>query len=455
MKIPRRLATLGRRLPVALYLATLAGLTLAWVVVVAACLLPLPARLAETDAVEIRWDDGGLAHVLLAPDGRWRVAVAPEEVDPRYLKSLIRLEDRRFYAHPGVDPVAIARSALINLRRGEVVTGASTLTMQLVRLLEPRPRTLRSKLVEAFRAAQLELRLSKRGVLRQYLRFLPFGGNVEGIEAAAWSYFGHGADVLAPSEIATLLAVPQGPGSRAPSPAHRQRLTQARDGIAAWLAARAVLAAGPAVPVPERLGPPPQRLAPVAFWLRARHPGQARIDTFLSPAQQAAVEEALARGVDPLLGAGVHNAAAVVVDRATGRVRALAATPDQAEPTPGSALPTFGLRRPLADGLVASPLAVAGGLLGGDVRVTAAWASAGLPAEALPPLSASPDRDAAPGLRRFAHALRGRDAWAGGVGPGQVAVVWAGNLDQHTSAVLTGPVAEPALRAVWDALSAE
>ncbi|MEZ4469533.1 MAG: transglycosylase domain-containing protein [bacterium] len=443
-------ATLRRRLAVILYVGTLAGLTLVWAVVVAACLAPLPARLAEADAVEVRWADGGLAHVLLAPDGRWRVAIGPERVDPRYLKSLIRLEDRRFSLHPGVDPIAIARSALINLRRGRVVTGASTLTMQLVRLLEPRPRTLGSKVVEAFRAFQLELRLSKPGVLRQYLRFLPFGGNVEGIEAAAWAYYGHGAERLSPGEIATLLAVPQGPGSRAPSPAHRARLEAARDGIQAWLAAREVLAPGPPVPVPERLAPPPQELPHVAPWLRARRPGQARLATSLDPRLQAEVAAALAQGVDPLLGAGVHNAAAVVVDRRTGQVRALVGTPALDPPTPGSALPTFAVRRPLGPGLAVSALGVAAAL------ARSAAVSPGealLPVEALPPLRVPPEAAPTRTYARFATSVGGRDAWAAGVDDRYVGVVWAGNLDQHRSAALAGPVVEPALALIWAALS--
>src|SRR6185295_11735679 len=106
-----------------------------------------------------------------------------------------------------------------------------TLTMQLARLLEPRPRTIRSKLIEMFRATQLDLRLSKHEILEEYLSRTPYGGNVEGIESASWSYFGHGPEHLTPLEIATLLAVPQGPGRFAPGPANEARLRGRRDAI--------------------------------------------------------------------------------------------------------------------------------------------------------------------------------------------------------------------------------
>ena len=121
--------------------------------------------------------------------------------------------------------------------------------MQLVRVLEPRPRTLASKVVEALRAVQLEARLGKREILAAYLTFAPYGGNLEGVEAACWAYFGHGARDLVPEEIATLLAVPQQPGARAPSPRNGERADAARAAVAARLVAAGALPAagvGPA-----------------------------------------------------------------------------------------------------------------------------------------------------------------------------------------------------------------
>src|SRR5690554_7283028 len=122
--------------------------------------VPLPARLAESDSTVVEWANGEPAHVFLAPDGRWRLPTRLEQVDPHYIEALIGYEDKRFYSHSGVDARAILRAATSNLRHRRVVSGASTLTMQLVRMVEPRPRTLRSKVIEAFRAMQIECHMS-------------------------------------------------------------------------------------------------------------------------------------------------------------------------------------------------------------------------------------------------------------------------------------------------------
>jgi len=109
-------------------------------------LVPLPVRLTAAPSTVMLFRDGTVAHASVSPDGRWRLPVSLEAVDPAYVRALLRLEDKRFSWHPGVDPVAMARAAALNALRWRRVSGGSTLTMQLVRVLEPRPRTLRSKL---------------------------------------------------------------------------------------------------------------------------------------------------------------------------------------------------------------------------------------------------------------------------------------------------------------------
>jgi len=207
-------------------LRTLGVITLIGIAMVAASLwlAPLPSRLQQPDSQTVLWHDGSLAHTFLSPDQRWRLAGVIERVDPNYLKALLTIEDERFAHHLGVDPLAVFRALRSNLARGRIVSGASTLTMQLARLLEPKPRTLASKLFESWRALQLHARLGRQQVLANYLRFLPFGGNLEGVHGAAYAYFGHSAATLDAAEIATLLAVPQRPGARAPSPANAERL---------------------------------------------------------------------------------------------------------------------------------------------------------------------------------------------------------------------------------------
>jgi penicillin-binding protein 1C len=313
----RRWAALGAAVVVTFSLL----LGLAWVV-------PLPDRLAVPPSIVVAYRDGSPAHVFLAPDDRLRIRADLAAVDPDLVAALLRFEDKRFHHHPGVDPLAVLRAAWLNLRHGRAVSGGSTLTMQLVRMLEPRPRTLRSKAIEAVRAVQLELRLSKREILAAYLTFAPFGRNVEGVEAASWAYFGHGARDLAPEQIATLLAVPQRPVARYPTPANSERLTAARATVAARLARAGVQPGAFDDPggwpaVPTRLRPPPRHAPHAAIWLRSRHPGRERIATTLDPAAQRVAEDRLRRAALEVVPLGIHNGAAVVADHTTGEVLAL------------------------------------------------------------------------------------------------------------------------------------
>jgi len=296
---------------------------------VAERLVPLPERLSQPGSAVVELRDGSYAHVFLSPDERWRIAIPRAEVDPAYIAALIRFEDRRFWLHPGVDPLAVARAAVQNARAMEVVSGGSTLTLQLVRVLEPRPRTLASKVVESLRAFQLELRLSKKEILEAYLQFAPYGRNVEGVEAASLAYFGHTARTLSAAEIATLLAIPQDPAKRTPSPGNAARLKAARDSIAARLLeagalpARGGLAEIDSTPVPQAARPFPKMAPHAARWLLAQAPDQPRIRTTLDAGTQRVAERVASRAASSAAEKGIHNAALVVVDHATGEVRAL------------------------------------------------------------------------------------------------------------------------------------
>ncbi|MFL5351936.1 penicillin-binding protein 1C, partial [Archangium sp.] len=332
---------------------TLAALAMAW-------LVPLPERLAAPHSVVVEYRDGTPAHVFLAPDERWRVPTVLDEVDAAYVHALLTLEDKRFQWHPGVDPLAVVRAAVTNVLRGRRVSGASTLTMQLVRVLEPRPRTLVSKAIESLRAAQLELRLSKQEILAAYLQFVPYGRNVEGVEAAALAYFGHRATHLSPAEMATLLAVPQNPNRRFPTPENAARLKAARDEVAQRLFDEQALPLGPegarvtpeaalaevrATPVPSQLMPFPREAPHAAVWLRAQRPGQARLRTTLDAGSQRLVERVM-REAAPELGAkGIHNGTAVVVDRERAEVVALVGNFDFFDTEHGGQLPGFAMTR--------------------------------------------------------------------------------------------------------------
>ena len=149
-------------------------------------------------------------------DGRWRLPVdAKTGVDPGYLKLLLAYEDRRFRSHAGVDPLALGRAAFQLVTRGHIVSGGSTITMQLARLMEPRrERSVHAKLRQMVRAIELERQLTKDQILDLYLALAPYGGNLEGIRAASIAYFGKEPKRLSLAESALLVALPQSPETR-------------------------------------------------------------------------------------------------------------------------------------------------------------------------------------------------------------------------------------------------
>jgi len=368
-----RAVRLARRAALAAAGLALGALALAWAV-------PLPARLAVPPSTVVEYRDGQVAHVFVAPDGRWRPEVRLGEVDPAYRAALLRLEDRRFFWHPGVDPLAVARAAWTNLAAGRRVSGASTITMQLVRVLEPRPRTLPSKVLEALRAVQLELRLGKERVLAAYLQLVPFGGSVEGVEAASLAWFGHRPTALSPAEICALLAVPQDPNRRAPSAANGSRLRAARDEVARRLASAGALPLGgrPTGDAPRVLSeilattPPaaprpfPRAAPHAATWLRARAPADGRIPTTLDAGTQRLAERLLSAAAPELSLQGIWNGAVVVVDHRSGEVRALVGNLDFWDAHHGGQVVAFAAPRSPGSALkpVVYALAVERGLAG-------------------------------------------------------------------------------------------
>jgi penicillin-binding protein 1C len=184
----------------------------AWVV----ALGPLPLAQAQQVSTTIVDRNGKLLRAYAMADGRWRLPVdARTGVDPGYLKLLLAYEDRRFYSHAGVDPVALGRAAFQFVTRGHIVSGGSTITMQLARLMEPRrERSVYAKLRQMVRAFEIERQLTKDQILDLYLALAPFGGNLEGIRAASIAYFGKEPKRLSLAESALLVALPQSPENR-------------------------------------------------------------------------------------------------------------------------------------------------------------------------------------------------------------------------------------------------
>ncbi len=207
---------------------------------------PPPLENATTVSREVLDADGELLRAFATPQGRWRLKTDVEDVDPRFLAMLIAYEDRRFYEHGGIDPLAIGRAAFQLLTAGRIVSGASTLSMQVARLIEPREtRSLSAKLLQLARAVQIERRLGKREILQLYLTHAPYGGNIEGIRAASLAWFGKEPKRLTVAESALLVALPQSPESRRPD-RHPKNALAARERVLDRPAVAAVTGEGEA-----------------------------------------------------------------------------------------------------------------------------------------------------------------------------------------------------------------
>jgi penicillin-binding protein 1C len=287
----------------------------------------LPPDLSRLLAgVEVQDREGRTLSTLPAPGGTWRLPTAAAEVPPHLLAMLLAAEDRRFRLHPGVDPLALGRAALQWARAGRVVSGGSTLTMQAARLLEPRPRTLRSKAVEILRAVQLEARFSKDEILGIWLTLAPQGGNLEGLRAGSFAWFGRPPGQLDAAESALLVALARRPEALRPD----RHPAAARDARDAMLRVRAAGAGGIsaaerdlalATPVPAARQPMP-RLAPhlARQVARGAAPGS-RIATTLDCDLQRALEGVAEAAVRELPDRAAL--ALVVADTASREIRAL------------------------------------------------------------------------------------------------------------------------------------
>jgi penicillin-binding protein 1C len=178
---------------------------------------PLPLEQARDVSTTVLDRNGKLLRAYAMADGRWRLPVdARKDVDPAYLHLLLAYEDQRFESHGGIDPLALARAAFQLVTRGHIVSGGSTITMQLARLIEePRHhRSIHAKLRQMVRALEIERRMSKDQILNLYLTLAPFGGNLEGVRAASIAYFGKEPKRLSLAEVALLVALPQSPETR-------------------------------------------------------------------------------------------------------------------------------------------------------------------------------------------------------------------------------------------------
>ena len=301
--------------------------------------------------------DGRLLRPFTTNDGRWKLPVAVADVDPGYLSLLKIYEDRRFDRHGGVDGLAMLRAAGQMLRAGRVISGGSTLTMQVARLLEPREeRTLAAKGRQVLRAWQLEAMQGKTEILAHYLTLAPYGGNIEGLRAASLAYFGKEPKRLSLAESALLVALPQAPELRRPD-RHAATARRARDrvldlAVQRGAVTRADAEQAKADPVPEARRAFPM-VAPHAAEAALKAEPQTRLHRLALDFRMQSALEGLARERIEAFGPRA-SIAIMAVDNASGEVRASVSGPDvfnlqragsvdltQALRSPGSALKPF------------------------------------------------------------------------------------------------------------------
>ncbi|MEL1266196.1 penicillin-binding protein 1C [Pseudoxanthomonas putridarboris] len=328
---------------------------------------PLPKARDISTLVVAR--DGTPLRAFADREGVWRHPATPDSVSPLYLQALLTYEDRWFWKHPGINPWALLRAGGQWLQRGRIVSGGSTLTMQVARMLDRHSRTPWGKAKQMLRAVQLEARLSKREILTLYLERAPFGGTIEGVEAASWAYLGKPAAQLSHAEAALLAVLPQSPSRLRPD-RHPEAAQAARDKVLSRMAelgvwSRAEVEDARIEPVVARSLQPPLHAALLAERLRRAQPRAARIESTVDAGLQRTLEERVQAYFATL--PARTSAALLVVDNATMEARAYVGSVTfgdharlghvdmvQAWRSPGSTLKPFLYGLALDDGLIHS-----------------------------------------------------------------------------------------------------
>ena len=293
-------------------------------------LFPLNSSIDYATVVTAK--DGTVLQAFLSKDEKWRMMAEPSEISPRLKTAILYKEDKYFYYHPGVNPIAVMRAAVNNVFEGRRTSGASTITMQVARLLYPGKRTYLNKCVELFRAFQLEMKFSKEEILRMYFNLVPYGGNIEGVKAAALLYYGRLPDKLSLGQLTTLAIIPNRPGSL--------RLGRNSDALLAmrnkWLLRMKADHLFPEKDIDDALAEPldaarsnsPMAAPHLAFRLKNKFPNVPIIHSTLDPVKQQKVFSLTSNYSRRLHSFGIYNAAVLVVNNRTHMVEAYVGSPD-------------------------------------------------------------------------------------------------------------------------------
>ncbi len=302
--------------------------------------------------------DGMVLHAFLNEEDKWRLFTELEEITPTLRQTILQKEDKYFYYHFGINPVSLGKAFVRNTISGKRTSGASTITMQVVRLLEPRKRTYGSKLIEMGRSLQLELHYSKDEILQLYLNLIPYGSNIEGMKSASMLYFGKPPQLLSLAEITTLAIIPNRPSSlrlgRKNAYITQERNKWLRRFGQANLFDKQVIEDAINEPLNAYRREAPKAAPHLSLRLKKENRGIPIIRTTLVPNRQAQAEQMTLNYVNRLRGLNIHNAAVIVVNNQTMNVEAYVGSADFNNPYDGGQVD--GIRAVRSPGSTLKPL---------------------------------------------------------------------------------------------------
>jgi penicillin-binding protein 1C len=333
-------------------------------------IFPLPLdNIYKPSAKFIYASDKSLLAAYSARDSYWRKPVTLPEISPLLIKSVIAREDRWFYYHPGVNLLSLMEATVSNIKAGEVVRGGSTISMQVARMMEPKARTFKAKVIELTRAIQLELHYSKKEILELYFNLAPYGGNIEGVGAASYFYFGKTPLELSASQAALLTSIPNSPTALRPDINHARSL-KARDKVLKVMLEKGIVSGSKyhealAEEIKPRKTEPPNKAAHFSRELADNYPNQVSIYSTLDTKIQNISEGIVRNHKGDLQAWGISNTAVVVMKNSTAGILAMVGSTDfydtqhqgqvngaMAPRSPGSALKPFVYAMALDSGLI-------------------------------------------------------------------------------------------------------
>lgn len=291
-----------------------------------------PCRVRVDYAQIVTASDGTVMTAFLTRDDKWRMMTELDEITPDMQKAIVFKEDKYFYQHPGVNPAAIARALFNNIKTGTRTSGASTITMQVARMLQPKERTYGNKMLEMFRALQLDMLYSKAEILQLYLNLVPYGGNIEGVKAASVLYLGKNPEVLSLAELTALSIIPNRPTSLRPG-INNDIITQERN---KWLERFREAGLFSDETIDDAINEPfnairtevPKMARHFSTRMRLTHPGIPIIKTTIQPEVQDKCEQLLQEYVKTLWTYNIQNGACIVINNHTHQIDAYVGSAD-------------------------------------------------------------------------------------------------------------------------------